>query len=247
MVIDKRRFTVLTANVHSRFMTGADRRTLPVYSIEEASGYLGIPVGTLRSWSTGRSKQDHSGDSYRPVLIGVDQHFRRLSFFDLVEAHILRAAVEKDVPMQHIKRGMNYVRSRYPGDLHPLLSLSFKTDGKYLLIGGMLGSDEKDQEALVNASRDGQLEMTAVIEDYLQLVGRAADGLPDTLFPKDGNRVVSITSGILSGRPVIEGTRISTAIVAQRFLAGENIAKLANDYQLPKEKIEAAIKYEKAA
>jgi uncharacterized protein (DUF433 family) len=240
-------FGIRTGSGSLRFRTEEDRRNIPVYTIDEAADYLGIPVRTLRNWATGRRKPNRSGEFYPPVLLGVDQRFRRLSFFDLVEAHILRAAVEKNVPMKHIKRGMEYIRDRYPDELHPLLSLKFQTDGKYLLIGGMLGSDQNDQEALVNASRNGQLEMTSLIEEYLQLIVRAVDGLPDTLFPKDGKRVVSITTGVLSGRPVIEGTRIPTAIVAQRFLAGEKLAKLASDYQLPEETIEAAIEYERAA
>jgi uncharacterized protein (DUF433 family) len=228
-------------------MIDQDRRTIPVYSIDEASEYLTIPIKTLRAWATGRRKAANPEESYSPVLDHVDQRFRRLSFFDLVEAHILRAASEKDVPLANIKRGIDYVRRHSPNEVRPLLSLSFKTDGKYLLVGGMLGDTTHDQDALVNVSRDGQLEMTSVIEEYLQLVGRAEDGLPDTLFPKEGKRIVSITSGILSGRPVIEGTRISTAIIAQRFLSGEKLDKLARDYQLPEEKIEAAINYEKAA
>jgi uncharacterized protein (DUF433 family) len=71
--------------------------------------------------------------------------------------------------------------------------------------------------------------------------------LPTTLFPKDGGKVVSITSGIFSGRPVIEGTRIPTAVIAQRYQAGEDVKALARDYRISKGKIEAAIKYENAA
>jgi uncharacterized protein (DUF433 family) len=36
-------------------------------------------------------------------------------------------------------------------------------------------------------------------------------------------------------------------VLAQRFHAGETLSELAKDYRLPKEKIEAAIKYETAA
>jgi uncharacterized protein (DUF433 family) len=71
--------------------------------------------------------------------------------------------------------------------------------------------------------------------------------MPDTLFPKDGHKLASITSGVFSGRPVVEGTRIPTAVIAQRFKAGEGVNALAKDYHLSKEKIEAAIQYEEAA
>jgi uncharacterized protein (DUF433 family) len=86
-----------------------------------------------------------------------------------------------------------------------------------------------------------------VIEEYLELIGWDSEGHPDTIFPKLGRRIVSISSGIVSGRPAIEGTRIPTAVIAQRFRAGETADDLATDYKLPPETIEAAIKYEKAA
>ena len=233
-----------------------DRRTRPVYSIEEAAGYLRIPINTLRAWAVGRRKAVGNG-YYEPVLQFVNQDLRRLSFYDLVEAHILRAAADQNVPLQQLKRGLAYLREKHPNNPRPLLTYDFLTDGKYLLVGGMLGPGDKDREALLNASVHGQLEMKEILtehlrlikgfDEYVMLVGRDRSKMPDTLFPKDGQKIISITSGVFSGRPVIEGTRIPTSIIAQRFLAGEDPAALAKDYRIPKEKIEAAIKYEQAA
>jgi uncharacterized protein (DUF433 family) len=234
----------------------ADQRETPLYSVEEAAGYLRIPISTLRAWTLGRRKASGDG-GYDAVLKFVSQTYHRLSFYDLVEAHILRAAVEKHVPLRHIKRGLVYLRSQSPTNARPLLSYNFKTDGKYLLVGGMLGSKDRDLRALVNASQYGQLEMRPLLpqelsllegfDEYFNLVRRDKNKMPDTLFPKDGHKLVSITSGVFSGRPVVEGTRIPTAVIAQRFKAGEGVNALAKDYHLSKEKIEAAIQYEEAA
>jgi len=236
--------------------TYADRRALPVYSIEEAAGYLRIPINTLRSWTLGRPKANRRG-YYEPVLQFIDQDLRRLSFYDLVEAHILRAAVDQNVPLQQLKRGLAYLRERHRDSPRPLLTYDFVTDGKYLLVEGMLGAKNKNRDVLLNASAHGQLEISGLLvehlrlikgfENYAKLIGRDRSKLPDTLFPKDGHKIISITSGVFSGRPVIEGTRIPTSIVAQRFLAGEQPAALAKDYRISKAKIEAAIKYEQAA
>jgi uncharacterized protein (DUF433 family) len=193
-----------------------------------------------------------------PVLQFVDHQLNRLSFYDLVEAHILRAAVEKQVPLAQLRRGLKFLRERHPDNIRPLLTYNFKTEGKCLLVGGMLGAKEKDLEALVNASAYGQMEITGVLtehlqdlltgfDEYLDLIGRDRQRLPDTLFPKGGGRIISITSGVYSGRPVIEGTRIPTSIIAQRFRAGEDVKSLAKEYRLSTEKIEAALNYEAAA
>jgi uncharacterized protein (DUF433 family) len=241
----------------NRIIDAGDRRQKPVYSIPEAAGYLRIPIKTLYEWTLGRPKR--GGGIYEPVLQYIDRATNRLSFYDLVEAHILRAAVDRNVPLQQLRKGLAFLRERHPLTPRPLLTYDFLTDGKYLLVGGMLGTRSKDREALVNASVHGQLVMTEVVEpaleqlltsfdQYFALVGRdKKTKLPTTLFPKDGGKIVSITSEVFSGRPVIEGTRIPTLVVAQRYNAGENVTALARDYRIPREKIEAAIKYEEAA
>jgi uncharacterized protein (DUF433 family) len=245
--------------IKNRIIDTQDQRQRPVYSIPEAAGYLRIPINTLYSWTIGRPKRGGVGGAYDPVLQSVDPNTNRLSFYDLVEAHILRAAVDRDVPLQQLRKGLKFLREMHPLNPRPILAYDFLTDGRYLLVGGMLGRKSKDREALVNASVHGQLVMTEVVapalkqlltsfDEYFGLVGRDKKSkLPTTLFPKDGGKVVSITSGIFSGRPVIEGTRIPTSVVAQRYLAGEDVKALARDYRITREKIEAAIKYEEAA
>jgi uncharacterized protein (DUF433 family) len=251
-----RLFEVMRGMHNNSGTNTTDARERAVYSIPEAAGYLRIPISTLDSWATGRRKSNNEG-LYPPVLAFVDQNLRLLSFYDLVEAHILRAAVDQHVPLQQLKRGLEYLREKHPFDHRPLLTYDFLTEGKHLLVGGMLGSKKKDQEALVNASKHGQLEFAGLlnikmilggIDESLKLVGRDKNSkFPNILFPKDGRRVVSITPGVVSGRPAVEGTRIPTRIIAQRFHAGEDAKALAKDYRLSKEKIEAAIQYEAAA
>jgi uncharacterized protein (DUF433 family) len=243
----RRALLLIKGNGHKVQAVIQDRRLRPRYTVEEASEYLSIPRNTLRAWTFGRRMPGNPDKYYPSVLEFVDHERKLLSFYDLVEAHILRAAVECNASIKQVKRGLAYLKANYPNQPRPLLTFDFYTEGKYLLVGGMLGSREKDREVLVNASRHGQLEMTPIIESLLSLIGRDEQQMPDTLFPKEGGRIVSITSGIVSGRPVIEGTRIPTAIIAQRVLAGERPEDLAVDYRIPLEAIEAAIKYETAA
>jgi len=228
-----------------------DKRLEPAYSVEEAADFLRIPASTLYAWTIGRKKP--SGGWYEPILRFVQD--RRLSFFDLAEAQVLRAAVERKVPLQQIRRGLEFLRERHP-EQRPLLHYDFLTDGKFLLVSGMVGK-KPGTDIVVNASTHGQLEWMELLKDHLQLLrgfdehfkllGWDNKKKPNTIFPKTGGHVVSITSGVYSGRPVVEGTRIPTTIIAERYKAGETIKELARDYHLSKEKIEAAISYETAA
>jgi len=49
------------------------------------------------------------------------------------------------------------------------------------------------------------------------------------------------------GRPILVGSAIPTAVIAQRYKAGESIQGLAGDYDRPRLEIEEAIRCELAA
>ena len=55
---------------------------------------------------------------------------------------------------------------------------------------------------------------------------------------------IKIIRGVSSSQPCIRG--IMTHIMAGRFIAGESIASIAQDYELTKAQVEQAIRYELA-
>jgi uncharacterized protein (DUF433 family) len=46
------------------------------------------------------------------------------------------------------------------------------------------------------------------------------------------------------GRPVVQGTRVTSSIILERWSAGDDIAMLAKDYDLSSEAIQEAIRCE---
>ena len=57
-------------------------------------------------------------------------------------------------------------------------------------------------------------------------------------------RLVVIDPLVSFGRPVLAGTGIPTAIIAERYKAGESIDELANDYGRQRYEIEESIRCE---
>jgi uncharacterized protein (DUF433 family) len=57
-------------------------------------------------------------------------------------------------------------------------------------------------------------------------------------------KIISLTPAIAAGRPVIDGTGISTAIIASRFFARDPVQSLALEYELSGRQIEEAIRWE---
>jgi uncharacterized protein (DUF433 family) len=112
---------------------------------------------------------------------------------------------------------------------------------------------------LINVSREGQLAMKGVLEQFLQRIERDPKGLAIRLFPftrnvrlreeslaADAPRIVSIEPTIAFGRPVIAGSRIPTVEIAERFKAGDSFELLAGEYGRPIAEIEEAIRCELA-
>ncbi len=99
-------------------------------------------------------------------------------------------------------------------------------------------------------TQTSQLAIREFVQAYLNRVERDPQGIPIRLYPftrkreLDEPRAVVIDPFVSFGRPVLAGTGISTALVAERFKAGEPMGALADDYGRSLLEIEEAIRCE---
>jgi uncharacterized protein (DUF433 family) len=216
---------------------GKDLREAPLYGLTEAAHHLHLPVSTLRYWVEGKSgsaaliERPTSGDP-------------RLSFNNLVEAHVLRALrVEHQVPMTHVRRALDYAHREFGIDRLLIREELLAAPGEVFL---------QEYGRLLSLSRSGQFAMEQILEAFLRRVVRDAKGLPIRLYPfttpgiREDSRVVAIDPRISYGRPSIERKGISTAILAERLNAGESVKDLADSYELTEDEVTEAIVYESA-
>lgn len=222
---------------------GQDPRELPTYGIMEAAHYLQIPPATIRSWVFGRDYPIQGGKRFfKPIILRPDKERPLLSFMNLVEAHILDAIRrEHGVQLQKVREALAYLRSRFPSK-HPLADQKFETDGLDLFI--------ERYGRLISISQAGQLAVRNLIQTYLRRIERDAHGIPIRLYPFTRKRTVDepmavvIDPYVSFGRPILVGTGIATAIVAERYKAGESMDDLADDYGRQRSEIEEAIRCE---
>ncbi|HWS65771.1 MAG TPA: DUF433 domain-containing protein [Steroidobacteraceae bacterium] len=216
----------------------------PAYPFVEGAHYLNIPQSTLRSWCLGQNyRADGKTRRFQP-LIRLDAKDRRaLSFLNLVEAHVL-AAIRRQhhVPLPTVRQALVFV-SKKMGTDRPLAEAEFQTDGVDLFLE-KLGS-------LINVSRDGQTEMKEVIQDHLKRIERDTRGIPIRLFlftrkddVRDQPSPVVVDPRIAFGRPVLAGRSVPTAVLADRFKAGDSLTQLAEDYDTSPQQIEEALRCE---
>ena len=217
-----------------RLYTGQDPRELPNYSIAEVASYLCIPPSTVRAWAKGM------GDTFKPVINLPNPSSNLLSFFNLVEVHVLAAIRQQGPRLPDIRNAIRFVE-RTIGKKRPLVTQAFLTDGVRIFV------DHLDR--LVDA-KDGQLVLRKVVEEYLTRIDYGPDGLAIKLYPFtrrgifDGPRSVVLNPLISFGRPVLANTGVPTEEIADRFHAGEALDELAQDFGVSRAAIEEAIRCE---
>lgn len=205
-----------------------------------------MPVSTLRAWLLGQ-RYYVKGQSklFRRVIDIADPKDKQLSFINLVEAFVLAGIRrEHEVPLRTVRKALDYVRRQF-GTPRPLAEEQFETDGADLFV--------EKYGALIGVSQEGQLQMRDMIRDRLRRVRRDPKGLPEkiVLFPAvgsgEGRADVVIDPRRSFGRPVLDGLGVRTAVVYERFMAGDSIEVLARDYSVPTQAVQDAIRCERRA
>lgn len=225
-----------------------DDREVPRYSVAEVSLYLHLKPRTVHNWFFGRYYTTNEGKVFwNPVAVPAahDPKGFSLSFFNLVEAHVLAATRGFKVTMKSIRFAMDELVRKYPNARsHPLLSKDFETDGCDLFVRELVN---QGQEVVLNLNKPDQYGLKEMMDDYLERIVRDDQYLPREIFPLINNdkkdRTIVISEGVGAGRPTIAGTGIRAAVVFSRYNAGESEAELADDYGINEQEIKKAIGY----
>lgn len=131
-----------------------DIRDAPAYSFHEASRYLGIPQGTLRHWVLGRSRRPTES---RPLIRAPSRADNKVSFNNLVEAHMLRALrAGSAVRMAAVRSAVSYAEDALGTD-RLLLCDELRTAGQDIVLDRLA--------SLTTLSLSGQLAMRRVTRD----------------------------------------------------------------------------------
>ena len=211
-------------------------RLTPAYPYVEAAHYLNLPLSTLRSWFLGQG-------GFHNVIRPDGHKGEGLSFLNLVEAHVLKAIRRSHrIPLPKVRKALDYVGTQLEVE-RPLANERFQTNGVDLFVE-RLGR-------LLNVSKEGQFEMDELLRTHLLRIEWDAAGIPIKLYPFTHKRAmptspapVEIDPTVAFGRPVLKGRGVPTAILADRFKAGDSLQMLAGDYETSKDQIEEAIRCE---
>ncbi len=223
-----------------------DPRSQAAYTLTEAAHHLRLSSGTLRSWVVGRPYPTTVGPrTFAALIRPASKQPLMLSFWDLVEAHVLRALrQDHQVKVEALHKAL-----RYAEDTLQIDKLLLRKD--LLAAPGRLFLDRYGD--LIELSASGQVAMRKVFEQHLHRVDWDGRSLPIRLYPfvsvegASDVRPIAIDPAVAFGRPIVHRAGVSTQAIAERLDAGESVTDVAADYDLTPAEVEQAAVYERAA
>ena len=229
----------------SRSADPSDPRNRAAYPLSEAARYVKLAPATLRSWVVGRSYRA-AGEVRRfsPLIRPASGPPPVLSFWNLIEAHVLRALrTEHGVSVRHVRAALRYAGRELDID-RLLLHRELCSHAGQLFL-------ERYGE-LISLSASGQMAMKHVLQEHLKRVEWDEWQFPVRLYPFLASEVmtaekpIAIDPKIAFGRPILIRRGVTTEVIAERIDVGESVEELAADYDLEPAEIEQAVVYERA-
>jgi uncharacterized protein (DUF433 family) len=226
--------------------TNFEPRNQPAYPLAEAARYLKLPVATLRSWVAGRPYPKAEGvGRFQPLIHPARKKPPTLSFWNLIEAHVLRSLrTDHGVSIKAVRRALSYAE-RSLNIERLLLRKELRTEA------GRVFLDRYGE--LIDLSASGQLAMRHLLEEHLKRIEWDEWQFPVRLYPFLSvesilaAKPIAIDPKIAFGRPVVVSAGVSTAAIAERIDAKETVEDLAADYGVSTTEIEQAVLFERAA
>jgi uncharacterized protein (DUF433 family) len=223
-------------NADDRAISAEDARlSRAIFTLRETAGYLDVPKSTIHDWA-------------RPATGGplITVFPRRgvqatVPFIGFAEAYVLAAFRRAGVPLQRIRPAVDAL-SRNIGLEHALASKRLYTDGAEVLYDYTAERDADDLLELV-VVRTGQHQFSEVVRDYLKRITYGNDGWASRVrLPSYERAEVIVDPRIAFGLPLVVhgGARVEDLV--DRFVAGDSVADIAFDFDVPPEEVEDVIR-----
>jgi uncharacterized protein (DUF433 family) len=215
---------------------GDARVAKPVFTLHEAALYLGIPYSTLHHWA-------RPGEDQRSTITVFPTSGREATvpFIGFAEAYVLSAFRRAGVPMQRIRPAVEILADSM-GIQHALASKRLYTDGAEVLYDYAHAHEDADLLELT-VVRTGQKQFSELVRDYLKRITYADDGWATQLrLPAYTQAEVIVDPKRAFGLPLVVhgGARVEDLV--DRFVAGDSLADIADDFGVPAEEVEDVIR-----
>jgi len=213
----------------------------PLYNMAQVDGLLALPPGTARRWIDGYERR---GKHYPPVVRLASTGDDVVTWGEFVEARLLSEYRDKNVPMIRMRPAILELRKEFGP--YPLAHARPFTAGRELVLR-VQESVGLDTALSLVVVRSGQLLLTDPAGHFLEAVvfGDADDDdkVVRLLHPLRGNRAVVVDPLRQFGQPVVRS--VPTEVIAEQFDAGDSVDHISELFELNRDDVEAALRYER--
>lgn len=207
----------------------------PLYTIAEASMYLGVPARTLWSWTHGSGGSD--------PLIAMPNRRRRggptVSFIALSEGMVLRAFRKAGLSMQYIRKALQALQDDAVGAgidaQYALASKRLYKHGAKVLVD-YSERDDETRRYFELVSRN--TVFTPVVEGHLERITYGKDGWASRLIlPSTPAPLVTVDPIRAAGQPLTIRGGARVVDILNRFQGGESPDFIGSDFCVPAEDV----------
>lgn len=221
------------------------RVSLRLFTVAEAAGWITVPRSTFHSWVHGYEHRARGGRSVvgAPIVLSLSAGRGQpaVPFLGLVEGLVLNAFRRTGVPLQRIRPALDRLDQEL-GLRHALASDRLTTDGVEVLYDYGAVLDPEGIGELVTV-RSGQRVFAPVVREYLRRIRYASDHWAEQVeLPGYAVARVSVDLRVAHGRPVLEPACVPVEDVLHRWIAGDSLAELADDFGLAGAELEDIIR-----
>lgn len=196
---------------------------MPLYTLAEAAGYLGMPASTLRYWANPWSGGEPLITT-TPAAKGG--HLPTLPFIGFAEAFVINAAIKAGVKPHRVRENIAGLKNYFGEIEHALAHRCIWTDGVEILYKEI--ADEPDAD--LYRGKDGQRQFRKAVEGQLDLIQYGSDEFAARLFLPRFKAPVLVDPDLAAGAPLLEYSGARVKDLLARYRAGESPKHLAHDY-----------------
>lgn len=224
---------------------------LGIYSRGEVARLLNLSSNRVSSWIRGYrytwGPKERRRHGEQPSVIKTDIPIIggsvAVSFLELVELLVVKQFRDEGIPLQTVRVAWNHAAQAFK-TRHPFANRRVFTDGGHIFMA--LRDDDFAPDVLEVSSRRSPFQIIAgpIFRHSLdEFEFDEQTELARRWWPLGRKVPVVVDPKIAFGAPVVSGTRVPTTIIA-RYAETRSIKVVADAFDLPRERVEAAVKFE---
>ena len=213
-----------------------------VYSMAQVDRLLALNGGTAHRWIDGYTR---AGKRYDPVVRIEPTGDELVTWGEFVEARLLSEYRDAGVPLLRMRPAVERLREQFDAQ-YPLAHAR-----PYLDVAGQeLVLRAQEQTGLAKALhlvvvRNGRLMLAPQATRFVHSVDFGTDAVfAERIFPSVHARSVVIDPRRQFGEPVVRS--VPTEVIAEQVRAGDSMDMIAGLFELSRDEVEDAVRYELA-